>query len=361
MEEKKFSKLDYTIHDVTERVALVDKICKEYEKAHIEINSQYLTVMADYCLCLDVKKEYKDKSILTKNRMVTINKREQSYEALQESLPGGDNDIYNLLNENPKGTYLTSREEITEEDIEKYPDIKVLKNSIENLKSQLATTSGKNLFILKKTIIEMQKDQYLIKTLKEQNNIGLLNQTKTPKSTSHLQLTSNLYEDENGDIRDSCLIDLSNRDHVKALLHMYSMLKEETWDKFDMDLKYLLYDLEQLADSCMENIKPVWYWIMIRKIDGASNEEIAAELKMYYETELSVNTISTIWCNGIPKLIAETAAKRNTINYYNENGKKLKTCSKCHKQLPPTKLFFHTNNKSSDKLYSVCKECRKVG
>lgn len=362
MEEQGFDRLDYTIHEAEERVALVERICQEYQEAGIEINQQYLTIMADYCLCLDLKKEYKDKTILTKNRMTTIYKREISYEGLQDALPGGDDSIQELINDNPKSFYLTNRNKITNEDLEKYPELKILKENIYAIQQQIEHTNptGKRLFLLKKMIIELQQEMYVVKTMKEEKNLGLLNSTRAPKSTAHLEVSGELYMDEEGNVISTDIVDLSNPDHVREVLKMYSTLKQDTWDHFDMPLKYLLWDLENIADYCMENKKPAWYKILIRKIDGAPNETIAAELKEELGVELSVNTISTVWCNGIPKLIAEEAERRNTVSYYKEHGMPMKKCSKCGRLLPASHLFFHTNNKAGDRLYSICKDCRKV-
>lgn len=359
MEEKNFDKLDYTIKDLEQRITLVNNIVNQHEKAKIPINSQYLTAMADYCLGLDIKKAYKNTGILTKNRMITIYKREQSYESLKEMMPDGDNDIYSLINDNPKGTYLTSRTKITKEDIDNTPELQTIKQEIERLKESVKNATGKELYILKKTLIDLEQDQYIIKTLKTQQNMGLLKSTKSPKSTGTLCINEDIYEGDNGDIKTDAIVNLTDPEHVKALLHYYVLLKEDTWDKLDSDLRYLLWELEDRADEALMKQKPIWYKIMIRKIDGASNEDIAAELKLEMGVDLSINTISTIWCNSIPKAIAKQAAKHNTIFYYKKNNKKMKICNRCGKLLPPNKLFFHTNNKAADKLYSICKECRK--
>jgi hypothetical protein len=55
--------------------------------------------MADYLtLCME-KQEKKEKRILTKNRMVTVNKREISFEGLASQFENGEDGIYNLVTE----------------------------------------------------------------------------------------------------------------------------------------------------------------------------------------------------------------------------------------------------------------------
>ena len=62
-------------------------------------NDKYLEVMADYLILCMEKQEKREKKILTDNRLVTVNKREASFEGLVSQLENGEDGIYNLLNE----------------------------------------------------------------------------------------------------------------------------------------------------------------------------------------------------------------------------------------------------------------------
>lgn len=68
-------KLDYTIDSPEERKALVEKILEENPDYNLEALADYLI------LCME-KKEKKEKKFLTDNRMLTVNKRETSFEGL---------------------------------------------------------------------------------------------------------------------------------------------------------------------------------------------------------------------------------------------------------------------------------------
>jgi hypothetical protein len=46
------------------------------------------------------KQEKKERKILTENRLVTINKRETSYEGLVSQFENGEDGIYNIISEN---------------------------------------------------------------------------------------------------------------------------------------------------------------------------------------------------------------------------------------------------------------------
>jgi hypothetical protein len=87
--------LDYTLESPQERKELVEKILEE----NPEPNAKYLDILADYLILCMEKQEKKEKKILTENRMVTVNKREASFEGLVSQLENGEDGIYNLLNE----------------------------------------------------------------------------------------------------------------------------------------------------------------------------------------------------------------------------------------------------------------------
>ena len=89
-------KLDYTLESPEERVALVNQILDE----NPDPNEKYLEVLADYLILCMEKQEKKEKKILTENRMMTVNKRETSFEGLVSQLENGEDGIYNLISEN---------------------------------------------------------------------------------------------------------------------------------------------------------------------------------------------------------------------------------------------------------------------
>ena len=71
-------KLDYTLSTPEERNELVKKILEENPNP----SNSYLEILADYLvLCLE-KQEKKERKLLTENRMMTVNKRECSFEGL---------------------------------------------------------------------------------------------------------------------------------------------------------------------------------------------------------------------------------------------------------------------------------------
>ena len=89
-------KLDYTLETPEERVKLVEGLLEE----NPDPNEKYLEILADYLILCMEKQEKKERKLLTENRMMTVNKRETSFEGLVSQLENGEDGIYNLVNEN---------------------------------------------------------------------------------------------------------------------------------------------------------------------------------------------------------------------------------------------------------------------
>ena len=112
-------KLDYSLNSVEERLKLVQESLAESPNP----GERYLETMADYLvLCADKEKKEKDKSVITDNRMVTINRRETSLEGLVSQFENGEDGVYNLIT-NDKNIIFRPKVTITEKDIEEIPEI----------------------------------------------------------------------------------------------------------------------------------------------------------------------------------------------------------------------------------------------
>ena len=75
-------KLDYSLSTPEERNKLVEDILAETP----DPSGKYLEILADYLVLCMEKQEKKERSLLTENRMVTVNKRETSFEGLVSQL-----------------------------------------------------------------------------------------------------------------------------------------------------------------------------------------------------------------------------------------------------------------------------------
>ena len=103
-------KVDFTIEDPEERVALVQKIIDNTPPD--KLKSGYLQYLATYIVSAMTKKEKKQKKINTENRMVTINRRQTSFQGLASKFENGEDGIYNMIINNDKNVLLTPKYEI---------------------------------------------------------------------------------------------------------------------------------------------------------------------------------------------------------------------------------------------------------
>lgn len=361
-------KLDFSLKTPEERVELVNKIIENTPSE--KLTNRYLEILADYLIFAMTKEETKSKKILTKNRWEhTIKVHETSLEGLSASFEnkyscGSNNSeedyIYNLIVENDKNIILTPKIKITEKDIAEIPGLKELLDEIKRLETQVfPQAQGKAKFSVKQNIISLYKDTYVLRA----SYRGSINCVNTTKTISKMDLYENVTIDEEGELHVDANLSLMIPAHVSALLCKYSKLKESAYSKFDSDIYYLLLSLEETIDEALADY-PLYYDLLVYKIDGVPNTTIQEELETSFGVKYSIEYISSLWRNKIPKLIAETAQKRWLIWHYTEEEKgKWKRCSRCGQIKLAHNKFFSKNKSSKDGYYSICKDCRnkKVG
>ena len=345
-------KLDYSLQTPQERNELVKKIIDETPPE--QLTNKYLTILSDYIIFAMDKEERKKKKILTDNRMVTVNRRETSFQGLAGQLENGEDGIYNMI-ANDKNIIFMPKVTITEEDIKEIPGLKDLRDAIDSVEKQFKAATGKRKFLLKKQLIEMRQDQYVLKSAYRQP-MYMMNVTK---SFSKLQLDGKITITEDGQVKSTELVSLFDQKHISALLCNYSKLKEDAWGKFSSDSYYLMEDLDNLIERTLKDKYPLYYDLLIYKIDGKQNIEIQELLNKKHGIKHSVEYISSLWRNKIPKLLAEQAQEDYLIWYYTmqERGK-WKRCSRCGEVKLAHNRFFSKNKTSKDGFYSICKCCR---
>ena len=357
---KPVRKLDYTLETPQERNKLVKLIIAETPPE--QLTNRYLEILTDYIIFAMDKEERKERKILTDNRMVTVNKRETSFQGLVGKLENGEDGIYNIIT-NDKNIIFTPKVSITQKDLEEIPELKQLKEAMEIVEQQEKVARGKKKYLLKKQLIEMRKDQYVIKS-SYRKPIYCMNLIK---SFSQMDLGEKFYIDKvyedgeliSADIKSTGKITFLNPAHVSAILCNYSKLKEDAYGRFENDSYYLMEDLDDLIECTLRDDYPLYYDLLIYKIDGKQNIEIQELLYEKYNIKHSLEYISSLWRNKIPKLIAEKAQEKALIWYYTEIEKgQWKKCTRCGQIKLAHNKFFSKNKTSKDGFYSICKCCR---
>ena len=341
-------KLDYTIESPEERNELVKQILAE----NPDPNPRYLEILADYLVLCMEKQEKKERKILTENRLTTVNKRETSFEGLVSTLENGEDGIYNLINES-KTTIFQPKVSITKKDIEEIPFLKQLREAINMWEEKLKVAQGKDKFIIKKTLIELRKDQYLIKDSYRQP----IRLTKVSRSKHYLKLEESYSFNPEGYVIPKGF-SLCNPKVCSAILCNYSKLKEHSWGNFEGDLYYLLEEFDDISDQALA-AEPLYRQIVVDKIDGMQNIEIQQDLLSKFGRTHSLEYISSLWRKKIPNLIA-SAAEDSLLNWHYQEVErgKFKRCSRCGQIKLAHNKYFSKNKTSKDGFYSICKECR---
>lgn len=347
-----YIKMDYSLENPADRISKVNEIISNTPAD--KLNSQYLERLADYMVYSSDKQERKEKRILTDNRLKTVNKHETSYEGLVSKLENGEDGIYNLISDNNKSYLFQPKDTITEKDIAEIPELAAVRDAITLVKEQSKTARGKRAFQLKKQLIELQQSQYLIKSAFKRP----INCVNIVRSFPTFDFEENITVDENGEVYADGTLTLLNPTHVSLLLCNYSKLKEDTFDKFNSDAHWILEDLENIADAALAEF-PLYQDLITDKIDGKQNQEIQKHLNDVYGIKYSVEYISSLWRNKIPKLIAAEAKRQWLVWHYTfEEKGKWKRCSCCRQIKLAHPEFFSKNNTSKDGYYSLCKVCR---
>ena len=349
--KRSYPRLDYTITDPQERNQKVHEIVNSVSPE--KLTPYYLEQLTKYLT--ETPENKKEKKVLTDNRMVTINKRETSYEGLVAKLENGEDGIYNFMTGGDKNILLVPKIQITEDDIATIPGLKELREEIKKVEIRQRAARGKQKFLLTKQLIEMRQDQYVLKS-SYKPPVAMM---KVTKSVNQIDLDEHITVDENGDPVSDCLVSLFDPHHVCCLLCNYSKLKEDCWGHFDSDWWYLMEDFDNLSERALKENYPILYDIMIYKIDGLQNKDIAARIKQDYDVSYSVEYLSAVWRKKIPKIIADKAKEEWIVWHYTHEEKgKWKRCSRCHGIKLAHPYFFTRNKTAKDGWYSMCKCCR---
>lgn len=344
-------KMDFSLNTPEERTAQVHKIIANTPPE--KLTPTYLEKLADYIIFAIDKEERKQRKILTDNRLYTVNRNETSYEGLAAKLENGEDGIYNMMTHD-KNKILHPRSPITAEDVAEIPALKDLVDEIAKVEDQLRGARGKKAYALQKTLIDMRKDQYEIRAAYKKP----VYYTNVIKSIAHVDLYEKITIGADGLPYSNGIISFFDPDHVSALLCNYHSIVAETANKPNSDAKWMMYDFAGLLQRSLSGF-PLYKDLVEYKMDGMSNAEIQTLLFHNHGIKHSIEYISSLWRNKIPKLIAEFAVKEYLEWYYTFKEKgKWKKCSRCGQIKLAHNLFFSKNKTSKDGYYSICKDCR---
>lgn len=342
-------KLDYSIDSPEERCKLVQEILDTTPPSLK--NNKFLESLASYII-FSVEKQ--NRTVMNESKQQTINKRERSLETLATKLEHGEDALIAMMRED-KNQIFRPKVSITEQDIKDIPELRQLHEEIDTWQKMQKKAEGKDVYTIKKAIIEMRRDQYLIKgAYKPQVITTHLNFGPKPV----LRLDESIVFNEATQKLEYSGFTLLDSKVVSALLCNYSKIKENSYEDFEGDLWYIIMDLENLIDKALAD-KPIFLTIVKDKIDGRTGNEIRKHIEEDFGVTYTVEQISKFWRHTIPKSIATKAQEQYITYYFKKTRKPLKKCGKCGQKKPTHSMFFSKNSGSKDGFYSICKECRR--
>lgn len=329
--------LNYTLTTPGDRVAEIEKITATRDPE--SFSAKELEIMANYILFTLTDEEKKSKQIISQNRTNTIRKREMSYEGLIEKMEQGEGGIRPIV-ANDKHIIFSHPISITPEDEIEIPYMRQLRQTIKELEE---ATKGST-YLTKKTIIELRQDQYILKqSYKPPTRL----QQKT-KSNNAISWPSEIIMTPEGPAAKGCT--LIDPRHVKAILTNYKHLRPEVHPS--SDLYYLLDELDEIVAELPELLKDLSYF----KMAEDTNQEIQQKLLDKYNFTYSLEYLSSLWQNKIPKIISQIAEERWLLWYYTFQEKGTwKTCTRCGETKLAHNIYFSKNKTDPSGYYSICK------
>lgn len=337
------AKLDWSIRSPQERLKCVNEVLEE----NPEPNAAYLELMATYLV--------EGKDILTENRMATINKRETSLEGLIGQFENGEDGLYNIAVEKNKHAIFKPKVSITKQDLEEIPDLRQKRDAINFWERQLKKAHGHAALIIKQTIIELRKDQYLIKdAYRRPAKFAFVTRGLPPS----VQMPSHEWvSDADWVCYDG--VSLCDARVISQILCNYAQLRLRAHGDFVSDTWYLLESFDTLYRNAMAKF-PMYHRLAQYKMDFMENVEIQSRLLGEFGYSHSVEYLSSLWRNKIPRIIAEEARREYLLWYHTYRVKsKWKRCNRCGRIKLAHNYYFSVNKTTKDGFYSICKACRR--
>jgi hypothetical protein len=353
--------LDYSLSSLHERKNKVEEIIDRYDdelqnyyenyhKVNLSQNQKTsefdqvtkdLEKMADYLLYMDNKEQrkLKNEQILDKNQ--TKNRKKKEY--LTDNFTYVEEDKREIV----KNNKIYGKIKVCEQDRKEHKELADTGRLIKSLKKQILykkDLKGNDL-----TVEQIKKMRwYVIDIGKEE--IAIKEQLKRYICFRNITISSPNYDLKNFSFR--------NTKHIKSLFDNYQSIKQTVCEKTDNDFKLLLFVFEDLVDRTIK--EPILKRIFEMKIDGDTQESIRKEIFLTFSIDISQPRISQIVDEVIPNLIANQYQEDYEEWVYTFLTKgKYKSCPSCKKNKLANLKYFHKDNKTKDKLQSICKKCRK--
>lgn len=149
--------------------------------------------------------------------------------------------------------------------------------------------------------------------------------------------------------------DWENYVHVRALMKNYSALYMQLYDAPLSWGRTLLYDFDRYVS--LAHLGPVKEYIILRTVDGATNDQIIADIKEKFDIAYSENAFQKLKAVTIPTEIATAAKKVRVWQDFKEGKIKGRNCTVCGEFLPLHPYWFSANATRPNGFTERCRKC----
>jgi hypothetical protein len=367
----KLSELDYTLTTAKSRLAITEKIINDniediyngFQSGAVKgvasplsessYSGKQLDFLGSYILFADDQKKTTkgNKTIELKGRKDSFARKDNlSLDALLEDPLTDENNLHAIK----KPIYLKPKPTISRTNDADIPTMTSLWEIIDHYQhiydvargtvvdETIPPQSSLEQYRLRHFLIELRKEQYYLKEIfKPVHFMG------TMLHPSHWDCFDHRLEH----------INYENPLHVYSVLSEYAYYKQDAWEDLVGDMKFIIMDIENLIDHIKWD--PLHYYILIRKIDKATNDQIAHEIQLRFGIKYNVNYISTMWKKNICTEIATRAQLEREWREKASLPEAWKKCSCCGGKKLRDHRFFVKKADSKDGLSARCKVCDK--
>lgn len=301
-----------------------------------------------------MRERYEEYPIETRNRRVTIDKRQTSLDAAMDSpIP-----IQQRMGDPRRRMPLVRKDKVHPSD----PKVRERFEVIESLRRQQAETDDPD---RKASLRQQETDEWkLVYELTASFHHPLAQPEY--RQLAKMTIDENVWFDNDDMPHSDSVFSLLDATCVHFLLQNYYSLKTEVGDDFSCDMYYLLLDLEDVLAKVFRKDTEMRD-VMLMKMRGMKNAEIQDGLRQKWGSGHSYQYISNMWCNKIPKLVVRQVQKEYVSNRWRDPNLHLlwKKCPKCGRLMPAHQLFFRKNGyvkgRGERSWYSTCKDCFNKG
>lgn len=344
--------LDYNVESDEERLRIVRDMCAKARRW----SPSELERMADYLLRArergsTVTEHSKEYPITTRNRGVTHSARNVSLDDMGDAAEFfSDSDSVAL------GAPSSASDPITDEDVAVVPGLAANRAVEAMLREAVARTSGHRRRQLKAQLIEVWREAYFLRSLYRG-----VDPYKTAEHIVHdvarMRLDGEIYVGDDGYPVDTSPISMMEPSHVSYLIQWFMQLKKEVAYDLNADMHWFLIDFGMLVERTLPPGTPLHDLAALRAL-GYQLKEIPGIMFRLHGISKNASQWNYVLTHTVSNAVARRAQREWLVWYYsNVEYGEWKQCGRCGKWKPAHQIFFPRNG---TKLYSICKDCRRV-